>query len=170
MRGTYVLMISDPPIPDAPVLLYCALGPYTLIDALPRYCLSDLANFDAKLCGSQLAIPLHSFTIFQIPNSDARVNSLLHVTASLSRRSVGYREIAISIATIPLHAENPEMSNPELFRILGHASFRLTALIASGNRRSRFRYARVSRLRKPRYPELRFSRIVRHVSLLFGWL
>jgi hypothetical protein len=94
---------------------------------------------------------------FQIPNSDARVNSLLHVTASLSLCRVSRNRD--SYCNDSLACGNPEMPNPELFRILGHASFRLTALIASGNRGSRFLYARVSCLWKTRCSKCRLVQI-----------
>jgi hypothetical protein len=43
----------------------------------------------------------------------------------------------------------PRNAEPRLFQILGHVSLRSTAPTVSGNRGSRFHYARVSRLRNP---------------------
>jgi hypothetical protein len=63
-----------------------------------------------------------------------------------------------------LVTENPEMPNPDLFRILGHASLRLTVMIASGNRGSRFLYARVSCLWKTRCSKCRLAQISCHAS------
>jgi hypothetical protein len=51
-----------------------------------------------------------------------------------------------------LDTKNPEIPNPELFQILGHASLGSTAMTVSGNRGSRFRYARVHDSRKPDIP------------------
>jgi hypothetical protein len=56
------------------------------------------------------------------------------------------------------------MPNPDLFRILGHASLRLAVMIASGNRGSRFLYARVSCLWKTRCSKCRLAQISCHAS------
>jgi len=51
-----------------------------------------------------------------------------------------------------------------------HASLGWTTQLLSVNHGSRFRVARVLCIRNPRYAELRLSRILGQVSLLFGWL
>jgi hypothetical protein len=65
-----------------------------------------------------------------------------------------------------LVTENPEMPNPDSSGSSDTCPSNRTAPTVSGNRGSRFHCARVSRLRKPRYPELRLSGISRHASSL----
>jgi hypothetical protein len=103
-----------------------------------------------------------------MPNPDACASSLLHVTASLSPYRVSRnRDFYCNSSVV---CGKPEMPNPDSFRSSDTCPSDRTAPTVSGNRGSRFHCARVSRLRKPRYPELRFSGISRHVSLLFEQL
>jgi hypothetical protein len=62
------------------------------------------------------------------------------------------------------------MPNPDLFRILGHASLRLAVMIVSGNHGSRFLYARVSCLWKTRCSKCRLAQISCHTSYQDQWL
>jgi hypothetical protein len=73
-------------------------------------------------------------------------------TSPLSRRYIGYREIAISDATIPLSLETPKCRTPTprdpLTRVPADGRFKLP----SGYRGSRLQVARVSCFRKLRCP------------------
>jgi hypothetical protein len=93
---------------------------------------------------------------------DARVSSLLHVTISSSLYRVSRNcDFQCNNSFV---CRNPEMPNPDSFRSSDTRPSNRMAPTVSGNRGSRFHCARVSRLRKLRYPELRLSGISRHAS------
>jgi hypothetical protein len=70
---------------------------------------------------------------------------------------VAFRGFATSPVVIPSYAGNPKCRNPELFQILEHASLRSTAMTVSRIHISRFRNARVSCPRNPRYVDSRWG-------------
>jgi hypothetical protein len=82
------------------------------------------------------------------------LSSLKHYGCG-TRRVSGIRDFSGRDSFV---CRKPEMPNPELFQILGHASLGSTVMVVSGNRKSRFRCASVSLPLNSRYPELRTIR------------
>jgi hypothetical protein len=79
--------------------------------------------------------------------------------------SIGKSRIAISLCKSFTTPETPISRTPTLRDLSPHVLGVWMARILSGNRGSRFQYARVSCLRKPLFSDSRFFEISRHVSL-----
>jgi hypothetical protein len=82
------------------------------------------------------------------------LSSLKHYGCG-TRRILGIRDFSGRDSFV---CRKPEMPNPELFQILGHASLGSTVMVVSGNHKSRFRCASVPLPLNSRYPELRTIR------------